>query len=151
MTYDPNTGVFTWLKCAPGIRRNLIAGWLHIGTGYYKIEVDKKTYPASHLAFLYMTGRYPTLTIDHINRHRADDRWCNIREATISQQNANKGKNKRNTTGYKGVCKVRGRYMSSIQSNHVRQHIGYFDTAEQASQAYIAASKTLHGEFCYVA
>jgi hypothetical protein len=40
-----------------------------------------------------------------------------------------------NTSGYKGVTKVRGRYRA-IKN---RVHLGYFDTAEQAAMAYETA------------
>ena len=45
-----------------------------------------------------MTGKDPVGTIDHINGDRDDNRWSNLREADMSQQNFNKksrGYNKR--------------------------------------------------------
>jgi hypothetical protein len=54
-----------------------------------------------------------------------------------------------NTSGFKGVswCKKTKRWQVKIRAQNQRYHIGLFDTAEEASAAYIAAALKLHGEF----
>ena len=54
-----------------------------------------------------------------------------------------------NTTGFKGVSyhKQRKKFVSNIGFNGKLKHLGYYATAEQAHQAYVAAAKELHGEF----
>jgi HNH endonuclease len=42
--------------------------------------------------------------MDHVNGDRADNRWCNLREATQSQNQANTSMRADNISGYKGVC-----------------------------------------------
>lgn len=38
-----------------------------------------------------MTGAWPDLQIDHINRDQLDNRWLNLRQATASQNGQNRG------------------------------------------------------------
>lgn len=103
---------------------------------------------ASRIAFLLMTGRWPTHVIDHINRDRADNRWANLREATYSENCKNNGR----PTGKcaRGVIenKARGKpYMARIWYRQRNIYIGLFDTIEEASAAYQAKSRELFGAF----
>ena len=52
-------------------------------------------------------GEYPLLEIDHINGDGADNRLCNLRLATSSQNNQNRRLSSRNKTGIKGVFRVK--------------------------------------------
>jgi hypothetical protein len=52
--------------------------------------IDGHTYKLSRLAWLYMTSEWPRGEIDHANRDPTDDRFCNLREATNRQNQANK-------------------------------------------------------------
>lgn len=87
--------------------------------------------------------------VDHINGNSLDNRKCNLRICTNSQNQHNRGKSKRNTTGYKGVCldKRRNKYYAQICINRHKINLGYFETPEQAHDAYVAAAKEYHKEF----
>jgi hypothetical protein len=90
--YDPETGVWRWIaRSSPYscICVGDVAGRVG-GRGYRGIKIDKREYPAARLAWLYMTGEWPRAEIDHVNGNRVDNRWCNLREASNSQNNANK-------------------------------------------------------------
>ncbi len=76
LNYDPETGLFVWLS---GHRANKPAGCKQ-GKGYVHICIDQKLYKAHRLAFLYMTGNWPTHHVDHINRIKDDNRWENLRD-----------------------------------------------------------------------
>lgn len=89
------------------------------------------------------------LDVDHINGDPLDNRKSNLRPATRSQNNANKGLQSNNTSGYKGVSKFKltGRFQAYIKKQNKRIHLGYFPTPEQAATAYNSAAKELFGEF----
>lgn len=91
----------------------------------------------------------PGYEVDHINRDGLDNRRCNLRAATRSQNNANS--RPRRGKKYKGVF-MRARlgsrpWQAAIKANHHKHFLGYFATAEQAARAYDAAARRLFGEF----
>lgn len=90
--YNPETGNFTWLvRSADRIKIGQTAGCLDKTNGYISIKVDKRRYTGHRLAYLYMTGEFPT-EIDHINRNRADNRWENLRNVPHSINMKNRPK-----------------------------------------------------------
>lgn len=86
---------------------------------------------------------------DHENCNTLDNRRRNLRIATNSQNGANRERLSNNTSGYKGVSwdKRRRKWHAYIYFNKKQIHLGFFDTAEQAYEAYCAAAIRLHGEF----
>ncbi len=83
--YDPETGLWAWLIENRGWRNRF--GKLG---GYNVIYIDDRLYQAGRLAWLYMTGEWPKNQIDHINRDRLDDRFCNLRAVTHTENMHNK-------------------------------------------------------------
>jgi len=87
---------------------------------------------------------------DHINGNGLDNRRCNIRIATPIQNAGNRGKNKNNSSGYKGVswCKATGKWQAGISINRKRINLGTtFTTPEDAHEAYKQAAIRHFGEF----
>lgn len=149
LIYDPETGVFTWrVRMGSRAMRGSRAG-SRANHGYWLIRVYWRGYPAARLAWLYMTGAWPSATIDHINRVRDDDRFANLREATRQEQHGNKDLYARNTSGVRGVNRNKrtGRWRAHIGTNGRMRHLGFFDTKEAAADAYNAAAREQFGEF----
>lgn len=159
--YDPTTGVFTWLT-KPGDERYVrtwntrFAGKTAGRTkpnknGYLELGIDAKLYYSHRLAWLYMTGEWPKVNIDHEDTNKSNNAWENLREATVSQNGFNRGAEIGNATGYKGVIFFKQgnyeRYRSEISVNGTRYRLGYFHTPEEAHEAYGRASIKYHGEF----
>lgn len=89
------------------------------------------------------------LEVDHINGNKLDNRRCNLRPATHSQNGMNRGARRGTSTGLKGVCfsKQKGKFHAVIHAGRKKNHIGFFLTAEAAKAAYDKAAIEKHGEF----
>jgi hypothetical protein len=85
--------------------------------------------------------------IDHKDTDGLNNQRINLRVATKSQNGANHGINKTNTTGYKGVWKVRQRFRAGIMLNQKSIHLGYYSTLEEAAKAYNKAALEYFGKF----
>jgi CDGSH-type Zn-finger protein len=148
--YNPESGHFI-RRVAVGRHGRHRAGEC-VGTrrvnGYLAIGVDGKTYYAHHLAWLYVHGSLSTGQIDHKNRVRDDNRICNLRPATTSQNMRNRTAHSDNAVGYKGVSLTRqGKYKAKIWCDGKEKWLGVFDAAELAAAAYKMAAEQMHGEF----
>lgn len=149
LSYCPETGIFTWTKHhAKQVKIGSEAGWLG-NDGYRHIQLLGKNYLTHRLAWFYTYGRWPTHQIDHINRNRADNRLCNLREATCAQNAWNTEHARRTRPGGRGshFHLATGLWLSSITANGKKIYLGYFQTSEEAAAAYAEAAKTIHGEF----
>lgn len=152
IAYEPETGCFQWVSHP--IKR-------YIGTkagsannqGYISIKIADKQYKAHRLAILIMTGEWPQEDVDHINRDKSDNRYCNLRVASRSQNISNSPARSNNVSGYKGVyfsnaTRVKNKkWRATIGYGKNRKSLGYYETAELAAVAYDRAAKERYGEF----
>jgi hypothetical protein len=143
LDYDPATGIFRWLMDRDNgkIKAGDIAG--SYDKGYVRIEINGRKYRAHRLAWLYMTGEWPVGEIDHINRIRDDNRWCNLRDTPHAIGMRNRSLYKNNTSRCVGVYRHRsnGRFYAYITVNGRQIHLGSFPTFEQAVVARFAAEQ----------
>ena len=148
LRYDPETGNFYWIVTGRGHALNAIAGTRH-GNGYLRITVAGERIFAHRLAWFFARGEMPTDDVDHINGNRSDNRICNLRLASRYQNLGNTRARKTSASGVKGVTFVRktGRFRAVITVNGKQNHLGYFNTAEEASDAYRSAAQSAYGEF----
>lgn len=149
LDYDPKTGIFRWREWRGGTAHaGTIAGSLD-SHGHRQIKLYGALYAAQNLAWLYVTGEWPSGIIDHRDGDRDGNRFDNLRPATKAQNNKNRRRHTNNRSGFKGAYfHIRvGRWAAQIKSERVAHHLGYFDTPEEAHAAYCRASEKLHGEF----
>jgi len=148
LDYNPLTGGFIWkVSPANNTPRGSIAG--ADCDGYVLIRICGGRYKGHQLAWLLMTGEWPTERIDHRDYDRGNNAWGNLRLATNSQNKANAGKRIDNKSGFKGVSWYRQtkRWVAQIGFQGVHKTIGYFPTPEEAHAAYCEAASRLFGEF----
>jgi hypothetical protein len=119
----------TWLTQSHGYIRSHKVGYLH----------------------RFITNPARGLIVDHDNHDKTDCRRHNLRDATYSQNGANRRAQKSSTTKYKGVCRAGygGKFKTSIMLNGKKKHLGIFSTQEEAHAAYKAAAIETFGEFAH--
>lgn len=141
LSYNPDTGAFTWIKSNSNAAPvGSVAGCLNKVTGYWQVRLNRETIRAHRLAWFYVHGEWPEKQMDHINRVKTDNRIKNLRLVTQSENNQNK-----KVKGYT-YSKNDKKWKAYIGIDGKKNHLGYFDSPEEAEQAYFAAKKTMHIE-----
>lgn len=157
ISYDPCTGHFTWKPIAASSQYELAwnsrwagkqAGGVR-GNGYAYISMGGTHHLCHRLAWAIYFGSEPNGQLDHINGDPTDNRISNLREATQSQNCANQGSRKSNTSGYRGVTwnRRRNKWQAQIQVNKKHRVLGHFNDAADAAKAYQAAATAGFGQF----
>ncbi len=90
-----------------------------------------------------------SIQVDHIDGNGLNNQRHNLRICNNSQNHMNQKILKNNTTGYMGVYyeKRHNSYVSYINVNKKRYHVGAFKTFEEAKTARINAEIKHFGEF----
>lgn len=150
LDYDRTTGKFTWRKTMGGTAWDGTDAGAKNSAGYILIKVDGKKYQASRLAWVHVHGVWPPAYLDHINGDKTDNRLANLRMATPRQNRHNSRAPANSTSGVKGVFwnRARSKWQARICLDaKTRQHLGYFNTIEEAKDAYAAAEVGHRREF----
>ena len=88
---------------------------------------------------------------DHIDGNPLNNRRSNLRVCSNADNCRNRGINKNNTHGYKGVTydgrRRHAPWTARIGFNFKRVYIGNYATREEAARAYDKKATELHGEF----
>lgn len=156
--YDPETGIFIWKKVhcsnvgllgSPAGTTNK-HGYVLIGVpGFWQIQ-------AHCLAWIWVHG----LTIgggeiDHKDTNPSNNAIWNLRLATSSQQKQNRKVQSNNRSGLKGAyfhAAHKGKkWRSQIKADGRLIFLGYFQTAQEAHEAYGNAARKHFGQFARTA
>jgi hypothetical protein len=117
-------------------------------TGYRHVTWMNKPHKVHRLIFLLDHGYLPK-EIDHINGDRLDNRLDNLREATRSENQCNRGEIASNTSGYAGVSwhKHSKAWLVRVMKDGKSTIIGYFKDLELAGLVSQEARVLYHGKF----
>jgi hypothetical protein len=122
-----------------------------VRTEYFRVD-GKRAQKAITMHRLILNAQ-PDIKVDHIDHNTLNNRRYNLRAATQTQNSAhNRRMHRNNTSGYRGVRFYQyygepGRWVARITRNGKLQHLGYFNTPEEASNAYENAAREHRGEF----
>ena len=137
-TYNSKTGfIYNKLNEKIGYLVNGIRN-----TGYVKISLyfNKKMHQiCAHQFAWYWVNKECVEEIDHINGIRDDNRICNLRSVTRQQ-------NQWNRTTAKGYYffKINQKWKAQIKVKGKVISLGYFNTEEEARNAYLQAKEKYH-------
>lgn len=144
VTYDPEAGTFT---TRVRINQRIPAGWPlgYMRDGYVCARLLGAEHRLHRLAWLYMTGEWPPVLIDHYDTDRSNNRWRNLRPAddSINAQNQ-RNAHSNSSTGVLGVSREGSRWRAQIGFKGKKFYLGAFDTTDEAHEAYLKAKRRLH-------
>jgi hypothetical protein len=148
LEYNPETGIFTWRK-RPSNR-------VHIGDeaghrtrdNYLLIRIFGRIYCAHRLAWWMVRGIMPPdgIEVDHINHIPSDNRFCNLRLASKSENGQNRsGATSQSLTKVRGVYwdSKRGKYSAEVMVGGVKAHRSRHVSLADAEKAVIEARTRL--------
>ena len=120
--YNSDTGVLI------GKRYGKIVGY-KTGRGLYlMVNIKRKNYQIHRIIWRLMTGEDPgELVIDHINKDKLDNRWCNLRAITVGDNRSNHSQS--------CVCKHNGAFLAKVIFRKKLQIQKYFKTEAEAFKA----------------
>ncbi len=166
LRYDPSTGELFWKARGPEwfISERLMKSWNTQwvgkraggirGDGYLHLRVNQRPIAVHRVVWAMMHKAWPELYIDHINGDPLDNRACNLRQVTSSQNNRNRRASTRNKSGAVGVFWNRRRRSWSAFIRHAGKQInlGNYRSFLHAKAVRCEAQKLLgysqrHGEF----
>ena len=143
--YDSETGKLFWKKRVDSrIPVSLEAGTSRAKDGYINVGTGGKLYPAHVIAMLPTFGSIPKNSeVVHINHIRNDNRLCNLRLVSRSENSRNQPVSSRNSTGHTGTYLDSGRnkFAAQIKVNGKCIYPGSYETLLEAVEARKAADK----------
>jgi len=139
--YDPLTGEFSRRISVGRFSAGSRAGYN--SDGYRRVGIDGRPYRVHRVIWLMMTGRWPNDVIDHINGNRSDNRFCNLRELSRSENARIRHPNPNKGSGVPGVGENAdtGEFVATLRVGRRTHHLGTYATLEQAVTAWRKAEQ----------
>jgi hypothetical protein len=155
LSYCPRTGILRWKRrhrwwftsdhsCKTWNTRFAGQPAGSLGSdGYTRISLLSRRYTAHRVIWLMVTGKWPSVEIDHRNRKRSDNRFVNLKDGTRTDNQRNRTLNKNNKSGFAGVyydardC----RWVAKMKRKGKTKHLGSFATKRAAVAARRAAQR----------
>ena len=141
--YDVESGMLFWRI---GNGRN-VKPWQEAkalnGNGYCTAKVNGKSYLTHRLAWLYVYGEFPKEDIDHKNRIRNDNRLCNLRAVSRTDNCQNISLPSHNKSGHIGISwfKSHKSWTVYVKVNKKNKWLGNYKNLDDAIAARKAGEK----------
>lgn len=103
--------------------------------GYFHGYIFRRVYSAARVVFALANGKWPDNHIDHINGIKSDNRPCNLRDVTRTENMRNRAVSTNSQTGVHGVSLHAGKYDAYITTDGRKRHLGRFKSIEDAAIA----------------
>jgi hypothetical protein len=139
--YNPDKGNLIYRKDFSRKKVNQIAGYKGFfksgGKWYIMIHIRdiSAPIPAHRLIWFWVHGEWP-VCVDHLDRDGCNNRICNLRNVSRSENQKNQKLHKNNTSGCPGISITkRGKYIASISHNKKSISLGTFNTIDEAVKA----------------
>ncbi len=126
---------------------------LGYGTGgYCKVELyfaGKRVTKRIHrlVAETFLENPDDKSCVDHIDNNRLNNNLTNLRYATKNENQQNRKLNINNTSGQKGVIRIKNKWHAYIGIDGILVHLGSFTNKEDAIQARIIKANAAFGVF----
>ena len=144
--YNPRSGLFHWVKWSGNSRVGEECGFIR--DGYRYLHLYSKQRLAHRVAWLMTFGEWPETYVDHVNRRRDDNRISNLRLATPLESSRNTSSRNGSSSRFLGVTRNNYGWQAGIRLPGRRSlYLGTWQTEEEASAAYVKASKKYFGAF----
>jgi hypothetical protein len=135
--YDPLTGVFTYKVNRARMKAGSVAGSL--SNKYNQLSLGPRKILAHRAAWYFTYGYWPDQQLDHIDGNPQNNAIANL-EMVTPRENVCRGTDRHKRSQLpRGVTMVRGRYKATVTYGQRTVHLGYYDTAELAHNAYLEA------------
>lgn len=129
--YDPATGKLTRkVTTSSRAQKGYVVGCKN-SSGYLVVRIGKTLYYVHRLIWLWMTGSWPAMSIDHINRNASDNRWENLRDVIYSDNAHNRAVDSGVYWSHRDEV-----WVATISYQGARKHIGQHKDRETAERMY---------------
>jgi hypothetical protein len=137
LEYNPDTGVFKYIKSTGGKLVGSRAGSNHV-SGYRYITCNSISYREHRVVWLYIYGTWPKGQLDHINGNKSDNRINNLREVSNKENCRNKISHKNGRLLGTSYHKQSKKWCAFIHNKTLKKiHIGLYLTEQEAHEAYL--------------
>lgn len=141
-----------WIRCNDRLAGKRAGGPHKSGYAAVWVSLNGKRHGllVHRVLWCMRTGVWPTKTIDHKDMCRTNNKQSNLREASYSDQNANRPAIRRGLKGATFDTRT-GRYVAQITRDGRNHFLGRFSSEQEAHEAYVVAASRLHSDFARAA